>query len=132
MIILGIHDGHDASAALMVDGKIVAANQQERFSKLKGDYGLPVDAIKNCFKLAKLSFGDVDHVSLASKTLNPVLLRLKRNANFSVSDWIKEQEDYWKPVKFQKKKLIIGNFLKILKILNKIRFTIMMEFFHHI
>ena len=105
MIILGIHDGHDASAALMVDGKIVAANQQERFSKLKGDYGLPVDAIKNCFKLAKLSFGNVDHVSLASKTLNPVLLRLKRNANFSVSDWIKEQEDYWKPVKFQKKKV---------------------------
>ena len=112
MIILGIHDGHDASAALMVDGKIVAANQQERFSKLKGDYGLPVDAIKNCFKLAKLSFGDVDHVSLASRTLNPVLLRLKRNANFSVSDWIKEQEDYWKPVKLQKKKV---NYWKLFK-----------------
>ena len=104
MVILGIHDGHDASAALMVDGKIVAANQQERFSKLKGDYGLPVDAIRNCFKLANLSFQDIDYVSVASKTLNPVLLKLKRNANFSVSDWIKEQEDYWKPTILEKKK----------------------------
>ena len=42
MIVLGIHDGHDASASLMINGKIVAANQEERFSKLKGDYGLPI------------------------------------------------------------------------------------------
>jgi carbamoyltransferase len=105
MVILGIHDGHDASAALMVDGKIIAANQEERFSKLKGDYGYPFKAVQNCLELAKLKSEDIDLVSLASKTLNPVLLKIKRNANFSVSDWIKEQNLYWKPTLLQKKKV---------------------------
>ena len=41
MKIIGIHDGHDASVALMVDGKIIFAAQEERFSRLKGDYGFP-------------------------------------------------------------------------------------------
>lgn len=122
MVILGIHDGHDASAALMVDGKIVAANQQERFSKLKGDYGLPVDAIRNCLKLANLNFSDIDHVSVASKTLNPVLLKLKRNANFSVSDWIKEQEKYWKPTILEKKKISYWQVFKNSKNYNKDNF----------
>ena len=35
MIILGIHDGHDSSVALMINGKIVYAAQEERFSRLK-------------------------------------------------------------------------------------------------
>ena len=38
-IILGIHDAHDASAAIMVGGKIIAAVQEERFSRLKGESG---------------------------------------------------------------------------------------------
>ena len=50
MKILGIHDGHDASACLMINGKVISANQEERFSKLKGDYGLPLNAIKSCLK----------------------------------------------------------------------------------
>ena len=43
MIILGIQEAHDASCCVMKDGKIIAAAQQERFSGLKGDYGLPID-----------------------------------------------------------------------------------------
>ena len=54
MKILGIHDGHDASACLMINGKVISANQEERFSKLKGDYGLPLNAIKSCLKQANI------------------------------------------------------------------------------
>ncbi len=44
--ILAIQEAHDASAALMVDGEIVAAIQQERFTFLKGDYGFPQQCVE--------------------------------------------------------------------------------------
>ena len=54
MIILGINEGHEASAALKIDGKIVSANQEERFRKLKCYYGTPLKAIKECLKSSKV------------------------------------------------------------------------------
>ena len=83
MIVLGIHDGHDASASLMINGKIVAANQEERFSKLKGDYGLPIKAIKCCLKQGNVSLAKIDEIAVASHTLNPVLLYIKGMQIFS-------------------------------------------------
>ena len=105
MIILGIHDGHDSSVALMINGKIVYAAQEERFSRLKTDYGLPVFAIKDCLNSTGIKAEDINEVALGTKYLNPVLMRIKRNANFSVSDWIEEQEKFWKPSIFEKKKI---------------------------
>ena len=105
MIILGIHDGHDASAALMRDGAIIAAAQEERFTDLKGDYGYPAQAIAHCLKVAGVSGKDLDFVGLSSKTSNPVLTYIKRNANFSVSDWVLEQEKFWKPRLFENKEV---------------------------
>lgn len=105
MIILGINEGHEASAALMIDGKIVSANQEERFSKIKCDYGLPLKAISECLKSSKVLAQDIDEVAVASQLLNPVLIRLKRNANFSIEDNIEEQEKFWKPYILYKKKV---------------------------
>lgn len=119
MIILGIHDGHDASASLMINGKIVVANQEERFSKLKGDYGLPYNAIQSCLKQADIKIDNVDEIAVASHKLNPVLSYIKRNANFSVSDWVTEQESFWYQKFYLKKKKI--NYYKIFK--NKFRNT---------
>ena len=81
MIILGIHDGHDASASLMINGKIVVANQEERFSKLKGDYGLPYNAIQSCLRQADIKIDNVDEIAIASHKLNPVLTYIKINLN---------------------------------------------------
>jgi len=100
MKVLGIHDGHDASAALMIDGTIVAAAQEERFSGLKGDYGFPKNAVDFCLNFAGVNSTQLDCVALSSRVLNPVLTCIKRNANFSVSHWVKEQNDFWKPLKF--------------------------------
>jgi len=97
-IILGIQEAHDASAALMVDGEIVAAAQEERFSGLKGDYGYPRQSIEFCLKQADLGASQIDEVVLATNLWNPVLTKIKRNANFKVSDWVAEQHKYWKPV----------------------------------
>ena len=41
MIILGINDGHNASATLIVDGDIIIALEEERFTRQKGDSGFP-------------------------------------------------------------------------------------------
>ena len=90
-IILGIHDAHDASAAIMVGGKIIAAVQEERFSRLKGDYGYPTKAIEYCLQEVGIQGSDIDEVVLASHSWNPVLTKIKRNANFSVADCVMEQ-----------------------------------------
>jgi carbamoyltransferase len=87
----------------MINGELVAAAQEERFTDLKGDYGYPKHAIDYCLKAAGITTGDIDHIGLSSKVSNPVLTLLKRNANFSVSDWITEQEKFWKPKIFEKK-----------------------------
>ena len=112
MIILGIHDGHEASAALLIDGKVICAVQEERFTKLKGDYGFPINAVKYCLKSQNLKTSDIDEVALGTFKFNPVLIKIKRNANFEVSDWIEEQERFWKPVLLYKKKTNYWNIFK--------------------
>lgn len=96
-VILGIAEAHDASACLMIDGQIVAAAQEERFTGMKGDYGPPVHAANACLKAAGLTIADVDEIAIASHGWHPVTTKMKRNANFSVKDWIEEQNKYWKP-----------------------------------
>lgn len=118
-LILGIHDGHDCSAALLKGGEIVAACQEERFSGLKGDYGYPRESIHYCLRHAGVTGKDLDGVALSGASLNPVLSYLKRNANFSVSDWIKEQDSFWKPLKFEKRQV---NYLDLYRDHPKFRF----------
>ena len=45
MVILGIHDGHNASASLIVDGELVCALGEERLSRDKHQYGFPKKSI---------------------------------------------------------------------------------------
>lgn len=53
---------HDSAAALVIDGNIVAAMQEERFSRRKNDPGLPRRAAKACLALADLTADDLDSV----------------------------------------------------------------------
>lgn len=95
--ILAVQEAHDAAAAIMIDGTIVAAAQEERFSGLKGDYGFPRQAVKACLKAAGIDSQQIDKVLLCTEAWNPVLTKIKRNANFSVDDWVTEQREFWKP-----------------------------------
>jgi carbamoyltransferase len=58
---------HDSAACLLVDGQIVAAAQEERFSRKKHDLGFPFNAIQFCLNEAGVSGEDIDHVVFYEK-----------------------------------------------------------------
>jgi carbamoyltransferase len=58
---------HDSAAALVVDGRIVAAAQEERFSRVKHDSGFPRNAVAYCLAEAGITAGDLDHVAFYEK-----------------------------------------------------------------
>ena len=53
---------HDAAAALCVDGTIVAAVEEERFTRKKHDFGFPKHAIDFCLEFAGLKVSDLDYI----------------------------------------------------------------------
>ncbi len=68
MYILGISAFyHDSAAALVTDGRIVAAAQEERFTRKKNDAGFPRNAIQYCLDEAEIGPGDIDHVVFYDK-----------------------------------------------------------------
>lgn len=68
MNILGISAFyHDSAAALLVDGKIVAAAQEERFTRKKHDSDFPAQAIEFCLASAGISADQLDHVVFYDK-----------------------------------------------------------------
>jgi carbamoyltransferase len=60
---------HDSAAALVVDGRIVAAAQEERFSRKKHDYRFPQHAVDYCLKEAGLEPEDLDYVGFYDKPI---------------------------------------------------------------
>ncbi len=65
MNILGINAYHgNASAALVCDGKLIAAVEEERFNRVKYAAGFPAAAIRYCLKEAGITLSDIDHVAV--------------------------------------------------------------------
>ncbi len=63
--ILGLNAYHgDASACLVVDGKLVAAVEEERFRRVKHWAGFPFEAIRYCLKEGGISLANVEHVAI--------------------------------------------------------------------
>jgi carbamoyltransferase len=60
---------HDSAACLLVDGKIVAAAQEERFTRKKHDAGFPARAVEYCLTAGSLTIDDVDLVGFYEKPL---------------------------------------------------------------
>jgi len=70
MNILGISSYyHDSAAALVKDGRIVSAAQEERFTRKKHDAGFPENAIKSCLAEANLGLADIDYICFYDKPL---------------------------------------------------------------
>ena len=70
MNILGISAYyHDSAAALIVDGRIESAAQQERFSRRKHDARFPVDAIEYCLQASSIGICDLDRIVFYDKPL---------------------------------------------------------------
>ena len=60
---------HDSAAALLIDGKPVAAAQEERFTRRKHDPRFPENAIRYCLDEAGIGLDDVDHIVFYEKPL---------------------------------------------------------------
>ena len=64
IFILGIGGySHDASACLIRDGELVAAVEEERFTRLKHQPGFPHRSVEYCLKEAGITSGDIDHIA---------------------------------------------------------------------
>jgi carbamoyltransferase len=68
--ILGISSFyHDSAACLVVDGEIVAAAQEERFTRIKHDHNFPLNAVRYCLSEANLTADNLDYVGFYDKPL---------------------------------------------------------------
>ena len=65
MKILGISSNnyHDASAAIVIDGKLIACSSEERFTMQKHDPNYPMHSIEYCLKMAGIESRDLDYVA---------------------------------------------------------------------
>jgi len=101
MVILGISAfGHDAAAAIMVDGGLVAACEEERLSRVKHDGSFPEGSVAYCLAEARVKREEVDYVAFyhdpwlhTGKRLKHVLAHLPRSVSFlkshggDLQDW---------------------------------------------
>ena len=68
MIVLGISAFyHDSAAALLRDGKVIGAAQEERFTRKKHDAGYPKNAIEYCLKEGGITLSEVDYIAFYDK-----------------------------------------------------------------
>ena len=80
MYILGISAFyHDSAACLLKDDEILAAAQEERFTRIKHDFSFPHHSIKYCLKKANISASQIDNIifyerllDILSKSQNPI------------------------------------------------------------
>lgn len=103
MLLLGISAlYHDSAAAILRDGEIVAAAQEERFTRIKHDPGIPHHAIRYCLEAAGVSrSGKVDAVAFYDKPITKFTRLLTttcataprgfRNFAMAVPSWVKEK-----------------------------------------
>src|ERR1700744_1946916 len=75
MLILGVSAYfHDAAAAIVLDGKVLAAAQEERFTRIKNDASFPIHAVRYCMEFAGATLDELDAVVFYDKPL----LKLER------------------------------------------------------
>lgn len=111
MNILGISAFyHDSAAALIQDGKIVAAAQEERFTRIKHDENFPVNAVKYCLAEGQVDPDALDAVAFYDKPINKFVRILETYMSIAPKGlkpymlalpiWMKEK--LWIPVQIEK------------------------------
>lgn len=87
-VILGISAFyHDSAASVVVDGEVVAAAQEERFSRKKHDASFPRHAIEYCLKQAGVSVEQIDHVAFYEKPFKKFERILETHLRFAPYGW---------------------------------------------
>ena len=100
MKILGINAYHaDSSACLVIDGKLINAVEEERFTRVKHWAGFPIQSIKFCLKNSNLKISDIDKISLNfdpnANLLKKILFIIKKRPSLGlIVDRLKRKKKY--------------------------------------
>ncbi len=110
MNILGINIyGHDTAAAIVVDGKLIGAVEEERFTRIKHDNDFPVKAIDYCMREAGIGINDIDYIAVSR---DPKRLFTEKYLKYTLDNFPKANEIFLQS---------IDKFRSLLNIENEIR-----------
>ena len=130
MYILGISAFyHDSAACLVRDGEIIAAAQEERFTRKKHDASFPNNAIEFCLKTGGVQVSDLDYVGFYDKPFIKFERLLETYLAFAPKGFVQFYKSFqiWIKEKLFQKKMLIEEFEKISKnksaIKNKLLFS---------
>ena len=103
---------HDSAATLLIDGKIIAAAQEERFTRIKHDSSYPTNAINFVLKYAKLNLSDVDHIIFFEKPFLKFERLLETYVGFAPKGFksFAKAMPIWLKEKLFQKKLLFNRF----------------------
>ena len=105
--ILGISSYyHDSAAAVLIDGKIIFAAQEERYTRIKHDPSFPTNAVKESLKYCSLNLSEFDAVVFYEKPFikfERLVETYLKNAPFGISSFLKSMPVWLKEKIFQKK-----------------------------
>ena len=107
MYILGFNSTHDGSAALIRDGEVLCAIEEERYTRKKHYYGFPEQAIQACLDHAGIGWKDLDHAAFywnPKKGLFPFMWHVTRPLPRSLA-FFDHQPGIWREFKALPKKL---------------------------
>lgn len=98
-IYLGINVSHGASAALMINGKIVKAYQEERFNKIKNFVGYPKQSIDACIKFISSKKKKINCAGFSTFNNNPLPYKYPLEHLLSIKEWINYYgKDYYQKI----------------------------------
>lgn len=110
MVILGISGYyHDSAAALLIDGEIKAAAQEERFTRIKHDFSFPANSIKFCLEQAEINSSELDAVVFFEKPwrkLERVFYSIFSEVPFSCSLFLEASYNWFKEKLWVRERII--------------------------
>ena len=126
-IILGINANHaDSSACIIINGKIIAAIEEERVNRIKHFSGYPIKAIQECLNIGKLQSTEITDVAFNTKPLSNII---QKSLFFLKNFTIKKNQ----PVKRVLKKIDVKNkLLKNFKLNKNVKFHYIEHHLAHI
>ena len=99
-IIVGINANHaDSSACIIIDGKLIAAIEEERLNRIKHFSGYPILSIQECIKIANIKSTQITDVAFNTK---PLINIFPKSFFFFKKFFIKKKSTYKKSLKENK------------------------------
>ena len=94
-----------STAAIMVDGEIVACVSEERFTRTKNEDSYPKRAIEYVLRKSGVAPRELDAIACAGERFDPTAILCHKYSRYSVQDRLREQRKYWYPRIYEQRKV---------------------------